>query len=172
MMNLETPHRPGPLGALIDLTQAALEDFIAELEGLDAAALDAPRQPDGELRTLRQVADHVRVAAHIYLDLQRRAFGLGEEPCPETPGDGPSLLRELEAIPQRAWALLEDKAGWSDEELCAVRMEASWGQVFDLEQLLEHALAHVLRHRRQVRAWLDRDASVRRSRGNDGRALA
>jgi hypothetical protein len=34
-------------------------------------------------------------------------------------------------------------------------MEASWGQVFDLEQLLEHALAHLLRHRRQLERWLE-----------------
>jgi hypothetical protein len=26
----------------------------------------------------------------------------------------------------------------------------SWGQIYDMEQLMEHAIVHVLRHRRQI----------------------
>ncbi len=30
------------------------------------------------------------------------------------------------------------------------KIKTSWGQVYDIEQLLEHAIVHILRHRRQV----------------------
>jgi SAM-dependent methyltransferase len=168
---MDTARRPGPLGALVDETETAVGQFVAAVRGLDAAALDAPRQPDGELRTVREVAGHLLFAAHVYLNLQRRAFGLAEEPWTDPPADPAMLRRELEGISRRAWVVLEDKAEWDDDQLCAVRMEASWGQVFDLEQLLEHALAHVLRHRRQVARWLaSADPGSLGNRGETGPA--
>ncbi len=30
------------------------------------------------------------------------------------------------------------------------KIKTSWGQVYDIEQMMEHAVVHVLRHRRQV----------------------
>lgn len=162
MTNVVTNHRPGPLGALVDETQGAVDRFLAAWEGLDAAALDAQRQAEGELRSVRQVAEHVLHAAHIYLNLQRRAFGQDPLAWVPPPADAAGLRRELRAIPDQAWSLLRDKADWDDERLCAVRMAASWGQEYDLEQLLEHALVHVLRHSRQVEGWLAIPAATRR----------
>jgi uncharacterized damage-inducible protein DinB len=30
------------------------------------------------------------------------------------------------------------------------KIKTSWGQVYDIEQMMEHAIVHVLRHRRQI----------------------
>jgi len=38
----------------------------------------------------------------------------------------------------------------SEEEMMGVTIDSRWGQRYDLEQLLEHAIVHVLRHRRQI----------------------
>jgi hypothetical protein len=32
-------------------------------------------------------------------------------------------------------------------------MMTSWGQLYDIEQLMEHAIVHVLRHRRQIEQY-------------------
>jgi hypothetical protein len=37
-----------------------------------------------------------------------------------------------------------------------VQIPARWGPVYDLEQLLEHMIVHVLRHRRQIERFLGR----------------
>ena len=34
------------------------------------------------------------------------------------------------------------------------KMLVRWGQRYDVEQLLEHAIVHVLRHRRQIERFL------------------
>jgi hypothetical protein len=41
-------------------------------------------------------------------------------------------------------------------KLQAVRFTAGWFQFFDLAPLLEHAVRHVHRHRRQIERWLTR----------------
>ena len=34
------------------------------------------------------------------------------------------------------------------------KMHVSWGQSYDIEQLMEHAIVHILRHRRQIERFL------------------
>ena len=34
------------------------------------------------------------------------------------------------------------------------KLTTRWGQMYNIEQLLEHAIVHVLRHRRQIERFL------------------
>lgn len=34
------------------------------------------------------------------------------------------------------------------------KMLVKWGQYYDIEQLVEHAIVHILRHRRQIERFL------------------
>lgn len=40
-----------------------------------------------------------------------------------------------------------------EDQIEAVEMTADWGPTYDLEQLIEHAIVHILRHRRQIDKW-------------------
>ena len=42
----------------------------------------------------------------------------------------------------------------SDEEIVSVVTHSRWGVRYDLEQLLEHAVVHILRHRRQIEKFI------------------
>jgi uncharacterized protein YlzI (FlbEa/FlbD family) len=35
-------------------------------------------------------------------------------------------------------------------------IKVNWGQCYDVEQLMEHAIVHVLRHRRQIEKFKER----------------
>ena len=71
-----------------------------------------------------------------------------------------SLGKRLESLDQLGVMLaytaatLEGKWELSDEEIMAVQIRSRWGAMYDLEQLLEHAIVHVLRHRRQIERFL------------------
>jgi DNA polymerase III delta prime subunit len=32
----------------------------------------------------------------------------------------------------------------------ALKIKPGWGQLYDIEQMMEHAIVHILRHRRQI----------------------
>ncbi|MDB5153002.1 MAG: DinB family protein [Mucilaginibacter sp.] len=32
----------------------------------------------------------------------------------------------------------------------SLKIKSGWGQVYDIEQMTEHAIVHILRHRRQI----------------------
>ena len=55
--------------------------------------------------------------------------------------------------------LFEDYPGLAVEELDnQQKIMVRWGQLYDVEQLMEHAIVHVLRHRRQVERFLGKMA--------------
>jgi uncharacterized damage-inducible protein DinB len=49
---------------------------------------------------------------------------------------------------------LDGKWEMSDEVIERTTIHSLWGVKYDLEQLLEHAIVHVLRHRRQIEKLL------------------
>ena len=40
------------------------------------------------------------------------------------------------------------------------KINTSWGQKYDIEQLLEHAIVHVLRHRRQIEKFINQQKEI------------
>jgi len=148
--------RPGALGALVDELERAMGDFDALLARVDGEALAKPRTSPGtgEITSVGEVAEHVLYAAHLYAALLRTAFRLPAQGWVQVPREPLDLRQRLQASLDDTWELLQDKTDWSDEQVEGTRMTASWGSVYDLEQLLEHAICHVLRHRRQVEGLL------------------
>jgi hypothetical protein len=52
---------------------------------------------------------------------------------------------------------LDGKWEMTDEEIDGITIHSRWGVDYTLEQLLEHAVVHILRHRRKIERLLGRD---------------
>jgi hypothetical protein len=59
---------------------------------------------------------------------------------------------------------LEGRWHYTDDQILAIHMTSRWGPE-NLEQLLEHAIVHILRHRRQIERFLARESPI----GEDAR---
>jgi uncharacterized damage-inducible protein DinB len=116
-------------------------------------ARDLETQDEG-CRSIQTIMHHVVRAGYGYASYIREAFG--EEPNrPDLPlGKRQEALDRLEVMLAYTSATLEGKWEMSDEQITSVRMASRWGVVYDLEQLLEHAIVHILRHRRQIERFL------------------
>ena len=51
---------------------------------------------------------------------------------------------------------LEGRWQMSYQDISGTVINAGWGPTYDVEQLLEHAIVHVLRHRRQIEKFMHR----------------
>ncbi|HEX8369344.1 MAG TPA: hypothetical protein VF604_12440 [Pyrinomonadaceae bacterium] len=49
---------------------------------------------------------------------------------------------------------LDGKWEMSEDQMSKIVIHSGWSVTYDLEQLLEHAIVHVLRHRRQIEKFL------------------
>ena len=103
------------------------------------------------------ICRHVLAAAHRYSDDIRRARGLPFEDAfrveAGVPAQPSELRAPLAAMLRYTEAGLEGLYGQSDEQVAVIRFTVRWGVEYDPDMLLEHAVCHLLRHRRQLERW-------------------
>jgi hypothetical protein len=66
-------------------------------------------------------------------------------------------LEQLEAALRYTAQTLEGRWEMSEEEISGTVIKSRWGVVYDVEGLLEHAIVHILRHRRQIEKFIWKD---------------
>jgi hypothetical protein len=154
---LDRPGAPGMFGALMDEYARAAEDFCLTIEAVSVERFrrDAPSE-DPDTVSLRAICRHAVGAAHRYADyiLEARGlpfadrFVLPPEAISDPAAVRPALAEMLRYTEQSLADWYEDPAP-AEKTTFTVR----WGPTYDPEMILEHAIVHLLRHRRQVERW-------------------
>lgn len=159
MKNTLEDYRKGGVGALMDEYERAAHELKALVESVGAAdyerIADAETQ-DADCHSIKTIMNHVVHAGYGYANAVRRKTGLPHEP----------LGTERKQIPQDAIGDEIDKV----LAYMAETLDGMWEMSYDeqdqfivarkegfsenLEQLLEHAVMHVHRHRRQIEKFL------------------
>ena len=152
------PGLSGPFGALIDEYERAAEDFCRVVEGFDLARFDAER-PSNNPNTIspRAICLHVIGAAHRYAHYIRKARGVDfierydvDPALIASPRDVRRLLAEGIIFTE---STVEPLRSMTQEQVMALTFPVRWGPTYDPEMILEHAICHLLRHRRQLERW-------------------
>ena len=148
--------------------KAILEEYTKSVAGLKAlteridtanlVAIADPFTTDTNCRSVQTVLAHVVHSGYGYAVYIRRHKNLsGERP--------PKLLRQnvmdystdLENMLQFTRDTFETIGDDELEEMDnAKKIATDWGQRYDIEQMMEHAIVHVLRHRRQIENFIYR----------------
>lgn len=150
--------RPGAVGALMDEYERAAAELRRVVEPLADEAFERVRDADTadpDCRSIQTVMTHVARAGYRYAFLMRQAFGMpAEEPTRTPPLSRQAALDALAAMLAHTVETLEGRWEMPDAAMEAVRIRSPWGVEYDLEQMLEHAIVHLLRHRRQIERFL------------------
>jgi len=150
-------YRSGALGAMVDEYQRAardLADLVGPLRQIAYTQMRDAATADENCRTIRSVVEHVVRAGYRYVGYLRTALQVSFEApdfTVETPLDATLELNTLANWTAETFDGLWDMDYQAME---AVRIAARWGPVYDLEQMMEHAIVHLLRHRRQIERFL------------------
>lgn len=155
---IQHPGLAGPFGALMDEYARAAEDYCRVVENFELARFDAAR-PSNDPNTVspRAICLHVVGAAHRYANYIRQARGVDfveryeADPARlHSPRDVRALLAEATVLTERT---VEPLLKATEEEMQALSFTVRWGPRYDPEMILEHAVCHLLRHRRQLERW-------------------
>jgi hypothetical protein len=155
---IDRPGLPGPFGALMDEYAKAAAEFCAVLDGFAGARYASARpRNDEDTRTPRALSAHVVGAARRYADYVRKRRGL---PFVERALVDPATLPDPAAVRRGLGEALRYTEGALDgfydvpeAEILATTFAVRWGPQYDPEMILEHAIVHLLRHRRQLERW-------------------
>lgn len=152
-------YRQGAVGALMDEYERAAEELIGVLESISDEEYERIRDRetrDDDCRSIQTIMTHVIRAGYGYAGYMRTYWN--REPIVRWSdtvrrADTPSEMRKALAYMAET---LEGHWAMTDEECNAMKMPSRWGVTYDFEQLFEHAIVHVLRHRRQIERFLGR----------------
>ena len=150
-------YREGAVGALMDEYERAvweLRRLAGRIEEADAVRVVDPATEDEDCRSVQAIMSHVVNAGYGYADLLRRAFSIPSTRPPKALLSPREYLEQLDAFLAYTVETLEGRWRMTDEEITGTVINSSWGVVYDLEQMLEHAIVHVLRHRRQIERFI------------------
>jgi len=158
---MTAPTYTGAIAALLDEYKRALLDFEHTITGVSAEELLEivdPNTVDDNCRSIQTILAHVVRAGNVYAIEVRRFRGenlaFPDRKYHTTIAD---FQRDLWNMYEYTVHTFENIQNKEIEELDnSKKIVMRWGQSYDIEQLMEHAIVHILRHRRQIEHFLSR----------------
>lgn len=146
-----TEFRSRAVRSLVELHDAELRDFVATWKRFVASGKPMPdARGDADYESPERLVAHVQGAARSYLMWIWERL---EQPITDL-----ELIRDAAVIVPRLDAFMEETLdGWQrhlapleDMQLEPTQYVSRWGEPFTIDQMLEHAVVHPMRHRIQL----------------------
>ena len=147
--------------ALLDEYKRALDDLVLAIESLSSEQLTLVRDEltkDADCKSIQSILAHVVASGKTYGVMINNHLGdsavRSEKLFHET---SEQYVKDLLAMFDEQEALFDQYPNAQIEENDpSKKIKARWGNRYDIEQLLEHAIVHILRHRRQIEKFLNK----------------
>ncbi len=148
-------NRTGAIGALTDIYEQAISDMVKVIEDIPDSALTNiidTETKDENCKSLQAILSHVVHSGYGYAagihnlkgkNIQRPAktFRVAIKEYTED-------ITNVLDYTQHVFKEIEDN---ELEQLDnSLKIKTGWGQCYDIEQMMEHAIVHILRHKRQI----------------------
>lgn len=141
--------RTGPMGALMDEYERALKDLIKVVNPLNQ--INYPKEfISDRFNSFQSVITHVLNAGFHYSNDIRDVFDKKKK-------DYSPYIKNIENVETGLLKMfdymletVEDLMSMPENEFGRHLIPVEWNQEYDIEQLIEHAIVHILRHRRQL----------------------
>lgn len=148
-------YRSGAIGALLDEYQRALEDLSKVIESIPDSLLPVvldPQTQDETCRSFQTILSHVVHSGYGYAtrihNLKGFPMARPEKTFHRAVKDYITDLSTLFSFTENV--LLELNENELEQLDNTLKIKTEWGQLYDVEQMMEHAIVHILRHRRQI----------------------
>lgn len=158
---MQKKYRKGFVGAMMDEYERAAAELLHIVKNIsqdDFEKIMDAETTDINCISIQAIMNHVVKAGYGYANYIRKMFA---ESFIERKDN-----YELHT-PQKACDELEKMLAYTEESLAGKwytvfedleinSIKTTWGQEYDFEQLFEHAIVHILRHRRQIEKFLNK----------------
>jgi uncharacterized damage-inducible protein DinB len=154
-------YRKGAIGALMDeYERAALElrNLVEKISENDYVKIFDSATTNEDCRSIQTIMSHVVRACYGYANSIRTVFSIEKQVYEPKQLSKNQVLEKFDEAMQYTVKTLEGRWEMPDAEIFATSMKGDYPE--DLEQKLEHAIVHILRHRRQIEKFLSLESSL------------
>jgi len=148
-------YRQGAIGALLDEYERAIDDLqqvITDISDVELATIVDNKTNDARCKSVQTILSHVVSAGRGYAvyirQLKGQKIDYPGNIFHQAVNDYKKDLDQLFIFTVDTFKdINENDLEQFDNDK---KIKAFWGQVYDIEQITEHAIVHILRHRRQI----------------------
>jgi len=164
----KTYRNNGAIGALLDEYEKSINELKSEIMNLTVTELTTIvdiETKDEDCRSIQTILSHVIESGYAYVIEIRKSQG---EDLEYVKKEKLSSVKEYEIALDEMFIynekLFQDYPKIKLEEHdCTKKFKVRWRQKYDVEQICEHAIVHILRHRRQIERFKLRLADIKAS---------
>lgn len=144
--------------ALMEEYQKVAIEYKEILKGITQAEFERiadEKTKDPDCKSIQTVTFHIIQSGYTYSNYINTVSD--EEWLEyESPVDNPIVgIEEIDKMLDYAEKSLSKILDRTNDEIGKWTFKARWGTIYDFEQLMEHAIVHILRHRRQIEHFLN-----------------
>lgn len=161
MNSMQKYRQNGAIGALLDEYERSLKELInsiCDVSESDLRKVVDPLTQDEDCRSTQTILTHVVQCGYTYVVEIRKSLGeqveYKEKELLQNVNEYGDALKVMFQYNER---LFEEHPNL---KLCESdfdkKIHVRWGQQYDIEQLFEHAIVHILRHRRQIERFKEK----------------
>ena len=154
---MEKTYRKGAIGAMMDEYERAVIELKGILQKIfenDFVVIRDLKTQNENCRSIQTIVNHVIRSGHFYADNIREKFAMPQTVPAQANFKRDEAASELDGLIEYTEQTLENHWEMPDEEIMTTFIETGVEFTENLEQILEHAIVHVLRHRRQIEKFL------------------
>lgn len=145
----------GSVIALLDEYRKAIDELISVIKPINdkqLCELVDINTTDLDCKSIQSILTHVVCSGYGYIIYIENYIG-NKKPRLEkvTYENANRYVEQLNLMYEYSINFFQENLNLEIEQLDNLKkINVNWGQQYDIEQLLEHAIVHVLRHRRQI----------------------
>ncbi len=150
-----TVHKTGSIGALLDEYEKAINELVVVLSDIsdsDLIEIVDHETKDPDCKSIQTILSHVVYSGFGYAHYIYTYKGHQNIRPDKTLYTSASAyienLKKIIPFNKIVFAgIVDSQLEEFDNDL---KIKVPWGQSYDIEQLMEHAIVHILKHRRQI----------------------
>ena len=147
--------RNGAIGSLLDEYEKALFELKTVLQTVTED--DYSLMIEGESEhccSIEVIMNHVVRAGYGYANYIRDALSTDTMPIEDRQIEQAKISGEIDKMFAYTTEIFEGERNITDDEMENIYFVTRWEVTYNIDQLLEHAIVHALRHRRQIQKFL------------------
>lgn len=151
-------YRQGASGALLDeyeRTIIDLQNTISDISDAELITIVDTQTTDDSCKSIQTILSHIVCSGYAYAiyirRFKRESIDFRDEIFHTSIHDYTNHLNDSFVFMVDSFKDINDNQ--LEESDNAKKLKTSWGQIYDIEQIMEHAIVHVLRHRRQIEKY-------------------
>ena len=155
-MKLED-YRPGTIGSLLDEYERAvlhLKEVLENVTEENYIEIADTETKNEDCRSIETIMNHVVRAGYFYIRYIRGSLSMEVSEVAHTKFPLDNIEGELDKVIAETVRIFDGKWDEINKKMNSVYIDSSWGIRYNIDQMMEHAIVHILRHRRQIEKFV------------------